>query len=156
MKVLWCYLEFFLRNKHLAVTQEPLSTSESTVHYHIQYADKGQCITSWTRRIQPKYLSSVSYCTFQLQSPYLHLSHSCFNFLTEIYMYIFGKNACFVSNPSHSPYMGKQHKICTLSFQNFSLPPFTSSILDPNILLNSWFANIISLISSYWIRGVKV
>lgn len=51
-------------------------------------------------------------------------------------MYMFGKKACCMSIPSHSPYMGKQHKICTLSLQNSPHPPFSSSILDPNILLS--------------------
>jgi len=42
-----------LKKQSLNCSQKPLSTRVSTVHYHIQYADKGHCITSWTRQIQP-------------------------------------------------------------------------------------------------------
>ena len=156
MKVLWCYLEFFLRNKHLAVTQEPLSTSESTVHYHIQYADKRLMhhILNQTNSTQTFKLSFLLYISIAILLP--TPKPLLFPFLDwNLYVYIWQK-ACCVSNPSHSPYMGKRHKICTLSLQNSSHAPFICSILDPNILLSSWFSDIISLHSSFWIRGVKV
>jgi hypothetical protein len=72
-----------------------------------------------------------------------------------LYVYICQK-ACCMSNPSHSSYMGKQQKIWTLSLQNSTQLPFTSYSLDPNILLSTWFSNMISLYSSFRITGVKI
>jgi hypothetical protein len=47
---------------------------------------------------------------------------------------------CHIPFPSHTPWFGEEYKLWRFSLYNFLKPSVISSLLGPNILLNTLFS----------------